>query len=66
MYTTLALTGFIFLVWLVGYLIAVPVLTFGTMVLIGRTRWRTAAVVTAAVWAFVFVLMELVLQVNLL
>lgn len=64
-YTLAALAGCVLLVWLVGYLIAMPVFAYGSMVLIGRTGWKTAAAVTAGLWVFVYVLLEVLLRANL-
>lgn len=60
-----ALIGFVFLVWLVGYLIAVPVFTYAALVLLGRTGWKPALAVTAGLWAFVYLLLEVLLRANL-
>jgi uncharacterized membrane protein len=63
--TFLALAGFVFLIWFVGYLIAVPLFAALAMVFIGRTRWRTALGVAAGLWAFIYLLLEVLLQANL-
>lgn len=64
--TVALLIGCVFLIWLVGYLIAVPAFAFAAMVLLGGTGWKTAAAVTAGLWAFVYLMLEVLLRANLL
>lgn len=64
-YTLLALVGLVFLVWLVGYLIAVPVFAVASLILLGRVGWKTSLLVSAGLWAFVYVLLEVLLRANL-
>jgi Tripartite tricarboxylate transporter TctB family len=46
------IVGFVGLVWLVGFPVAVPVFMAAYLTLQGAADWRVAAGLTAAAWAF--------------
>jgi len=48
------IVGFVGLVWLVGFPIAVPVFMASYLLLQSATDWRVAAALTAAAWAFFY------------
>lgn len=47
--------------WSFGYLIAVPIYVFGSIVLVSRGKWLPALVTTAIVEAMVYGIFELIL-----
>jgi hypothetical protein len=59
------LAGFVFLLWWMGYLFAVPISAFALMRLAGRVPWVTAVGVAAGLWLFVYVVFEVMLEANL-
>lgn len=57
--------GFFAAVYLLGFLISIPLGAVAYMRIIGRERWVTALAVAAACWALIFLLFDRLLHVPL-
>ena len=57
--------GFFILIWLVGFLLAVPLYVFLSLKLLGRLRWLRSALITLTVWGFVYMVFEYAMSLHL-
>jgi len=59
------LVGFFVLIYLTGFLIAVPIAVLTFLKIWGRVPWVKTIVITAVTWGFIYSLFEVIMKVDL-